>query len=265
MSIIEHLQKIKQDNDAQKARRQTSGKNIWHNWKDGDQVVRFVGDVVITKTYWIAKSNFNKLALFPDSAFEGEGALPKTINCANWNIETEKFEDKGDILSLLNKIAREVLKVGGTLDAETKDKFELLKRRTDTQTTYRWNIIDRDEPKDENGQPKGYLITNIGFELFDDLMAIHGDYQPSLFTSPDEGIDIKVSKTINNGNTKSRADPLLKRGSMVISPLTEEERQWELLNIKDICGKQTDQDLLFSKLLPEWQDLINDYRSNEGK
>lgn len=268
-SILDHLKKIKEEQAKAAARRNGASNNvnrsIWHNWRSGDQIVRFVGDFIITKTYWLPKSNFNPIALFPESAFEGENAIPKIMNCSNWNIDEEKFEENGDVLFLLNKIARDVLKCASSLDEDTKTKFDYLKKRTDPNTYYRWNIIDRDEPTDDQGNVKEYQIASIGYELFESLLSIHDDYQPSSFTSIDEGIDIKVTKADNNGRTKYRAAPVLKRGSISVTPLTDEEKAWQINNLKEICGRQIDQDLVFSKLLPEWQDLINDYRSDVDK
>lgn len=259
MNINEHVNRIK----AAQAKRESknSGGNIFHQWKSGDQIIRLSGDFITTKTYWLSKSNFNSLDLFDESAFEGEDRIPKIINCANWNIETEKFEESGDVLFQLNKIARELLKESASLTEEQKKEYTLLKKRTDASTQYRWNILDRDEPKDEEGNLKGFQVASIGFDLFESLISIHEDYSPASFTSNEDGIDIKVTKGETNGRIKYRATPCLKRGSMVISPLTEEELALPLVNLMDICGKQVDQKLVASKLLPNWQDLLEQYGS----
>ena len=42
------------------------------------------------------------------------------------------------------------------------------------------------------------------------------------------------------------------------TPLTDEEKEYTKHDIKKIMGKLPDQDDLFDKLLPEFQELIND-------
>ena len=48
------------------------------------------------------------------------------------------------------------------------------------------------------------------------------------------------------------------------TPLTEEEKAYTKHDVKKIMGKLPEQDNLFDKLLPEYQELINDGSDNES-
>ena len=265
--MLDHITKIKSQNDAeqQKSQRRSQG-NIWHNWHDGDQTVRFVGDFIVNRIFWLTPSPYNPVKLFDDSAFEGENALPKIINCVNWDIANEKEVDNGCVISKLNKIARDVLKSSSSLDEDDTKDFKDLRDKTNFSTNYRWNILDRDNPLDPEGSPAEYKICSLSYSLFNEVAAIHEEYAPADFTSVENGLDIKINKSGGGkaGVVKYRAQAVISGASLKVTPLTEEEQKFDLLKLEDICGKQVDQDLVRSKLLPKWKDLLDAYE-NEGQ
>lgn len=265
MSLTDHIKRVK-ENQAKK-RSNTSnfandGESIWHKWEPGDQTVRFSGDFIQTKVHYIGNNAVqNSVKLFGDDAFAGDNRIPKSVNCANWDIDKEERKDGGCIICRLNKIAREVLKSDDSdaMDDATKKEFKDLKSRTDDRSSYRWNIIDRDK----NG--KGFKIASIGQELFEELANIYEDYSPADFTSDDEGVDIKVSRSGGkNERVKYRASLILEGGKVKVTPLTDEEKSWSRHNLMEMCGRQVDQEDVREKLDSKWSQLIEAYEEGDS-
>ncbi len=261
MGMLERIKDVQKRNEEQAAK--SSGGSIsYMSWKDGDQVVRFCGEWIETRIVWLTKNNYNPTELFDASAFEGDDRIPKILNTPNWDIATETEKDGGCVIAKLNEIARKILKESD-IDTETKEKFTALRDKTNYSTNYKWLVLDRANPKNDKGDLT-YKIATVGKGLFKSLASFADDYDPMDFTSDKNGVDMKVSKTKGSSRVEYSAGACLKGASVLVSPLTADELAIERPDLNVVCGKQTDQDLLRSKLLPEWQDLLSLYEKDNA-
>ena len=245
----------------------------YFNWKSGDNNIRLVGKPIVTRTYYLPKSMYSPIDIFNKDAFDretNENAIPKVINCANWDIELEEWRDNGDVLFNLNKIAREMLRVGQEQGVAQEDlkKWELIKNKTNPTLQYRWLGFDRDSPyvlETINGrttikEPKelaGYKLMTFQKTMFEQLCAAQEAYGDEDIFSEDKGCDIVVKKI--DGNKTTWTVQLKMNGRQVLeTPLTDEEKNIEAPNLFDICGKQIPNELVMANLLDEYVDMLND-------
>lgn len=242
-------------------------------WKSGDNNIRLVGKPIVTRTYYLPKSQYSPIDIFKKDAFDretNENAIPKVINCANWNIQTEEWEDNGDVLFGLNKIAREMLKVGAEqgVSPEELKKWDLIKSKTNPTLQYRWLGFDRDNPfvlEMVNGryvikEPRemaGYKLMTFQKTVFEQLCAAQESYGDDDIFSEEKGCDIVVKRM--DGNKTSWAVGLKMNGrSVAESPLSDEEKAFEMPDLFEICGKQIPNELVMYNLLDEYVDMLND-------
>ena len=244
----------------------------FYKWKDGDNVVRLIGEPIMVRTYYLPKSSYNATEIFNADAFNketNEHAIPKVINCPDWNIEERKFENNGDVLRSLNKIANEMLKIGkenGLPPAELK-KWEGVRSKTMPTLQYKWLCFDRDMPYVvEDGrikEPKeltGYQIITLSKTLFEMVIAAQEAYGSQDIFDKSLGCDIVFKKSIDAKTKKAVwAVNLKMNGRMVAeTPLTEEELKLEMPNLLQLSGRQIPNELIMSNLLGEYAEMIND-------
>lgn len=246
----------------------------YFNWKSGDNNIRLVGKPIVTRTYYLPKSIYSPIDIFKKDAFDkesNENAIPKVINCANWDIETEEWKDNGDVLFSLNKIAREMLKLGeetGVAPEELK-KWDLIKNKTNPTLQYRWLGFDRDTPyvleTTSSGrtvikEPKelaGYKLMTFQKTMFEQLCSAQEAYGNDDIFSEDKGCDLVVKKI--DGTKTTWTINLKMSGKQVLeTPLTEQEKEFEMPNLLEICGKQIPNELVMNNLLEEYVDMLND-------
>lgn len=251
-SIVAHMKKIEEKRQSVTTTGQSNG-GLYYSITEGTHIVRFVGNFTQRKVHWINNGVRNKLRLYNDSLFSNK-KIPINVNCLNWNIEGEERKDNGCVICKLNKIAKNLLY--NHKDSLSKDeitKFENLRSKTNDSTLYNWNIIPR------KPDVQGYKIIGVSSDLFKDLLDIHNNY-PKIFASDDFGVDIKIVRSNDAGKTSYSASIVLKDGMTVqVTPLTEDEKKWKLINLIEVCGKQTDQQLLLDNLESEWKDLLTSF------
>jgi len=236
-------------------------RGIFHQWKDGDNIIRLVGEFIEVRTHFIAPvKNRNDRGLCRDDAFEGDDALPQVINCPNWDIEMEKpRKQKTCPICVLNELAWAALKENPT--PEEKKFLESLRIASAPRRNVKWNIIDRADPfviVTENGQERrvlGLKIATIGMEAYNDIEAIFEQCGFDI-TDPDAGIDIRVVKGFNGTRTVYTAQACVEGLNLKQTPLTEEERALALHDLKAICGRAVDIDKLMDALHEDLRQLI---------
>ncbi len=66
-------------------------RGIFHQWKDGDNIIRLVGEFLEVRTHFVAPVvSRGERGLCMPSAFTGEGKLPQVLNCLDWDPKTEQ-------------------------------------------------------------------------------------------------------------------------------------------------------------------------------
>lgn len=245
----------------------------FYNWKDGDNIVRLVGKPIMTRTYYLPMSSFNKIDIFKKDAFDKENnkefALPKVINSPNWNIEQECFEDNGDVLLSLNKIANEMIKVGteNGLPAEEIEKWKRIRNKTIPTLQYKFLCFDRDMPYVlEDGkikQPRelsGYKIITFSKTLFEMIIAAQETYGDDDIFDVQKGADLVIKKSTDPKTHKVvwAANLRMIGRSVAETPLTDEEKALQMPNLLEISNKQIPNEQIMHNLLDEYAQMIND-------
>jgi len=247
-----------------------SSRGVFHSFEAGDNPIRLVGEFIEVKTHFIApvKSRGERGLCIPD-AFEGDGKLPMVVNCPDWDIENEKPKaNKTCPICALQKSYREAAKKPG-VSQEDKERFEEMAGKCAARTALKWNIIDRKDPYiievSDKGEKKvlGYKVTTIGMEAWGDIRGIFTQCDFDI-SDVEKGIDINVVRS-DAKKTSYSARAILDGMSIKQTPLSADEREMRLHNLKQLCGKQTDpvaiRDALHSDLL---EDLLSLNVSSES-
>ncbi len=258
MDLNAHLKKTKDEIDKNGRNKDFTKTDNWFKFTKAEHTLRLVGDFIVTNSHWIGPSTFNPLKLFPDSCFKDEGKLPYQINCHDWDIDTESRASNGCVICLLREIAGDILYSpdGKNLDEKTKKLFKDLKYKCDAKQRYFFNCIDRDNPFISDGVI-GYKVIEVPKEAMDAIASLSSKLSAVDITSVENGIDIVISK---GGGTdkkvKYTVQPVYDGMTIKKSPLTEAEKEMKLLDLKIMCGKKQDQEVLTSKLESDWKELI---------
>lgn len=241
----------------------SSFRGIFHQWKDGDNTIRLVGEFLEVKTHYVSPNpKRGERGLCQAKSFQGNNRIPQTVNCLDWDIEKEEPKKTRTCpFCKLQAIARQALKENPTPDE--KKFFDALKQSAYARTALKWQIVDRDDPfilKVDNGaeiKVPGLKIATLGIELWKDIEGIFNQCGFDL-TDADEGIDLTITKSSGNKTTYSAKAVLIGRPPTVkVTPLTPEERGWEKHDLKAICGRQTALDMLLDSLHGDLRELID--------
>jgi hypothetical protein len=258
------LDKIRRMKEREPVRTNFSSfRGIFHSWKDADNIVRLVGEMTEVHTHYVCPNpKRGERGLCQGKSFQGEGKIPATVNCLDWDIAKEEMKkDRTCPFCKLSALAKQALKENP--NAEEKKFFEALKQASYARVALKWNIIDRDDPyiiKVDNGNEikvPGLKIATVGKELWRDIEGVFNQCGFDI-TDTDEGIDICVTKGSGAKTTYAAKAVLFgKPLSVKVTPLTAEERSWDLHDLKTICGKQTAFDLLMDALHPDLRELLD--------
>ena len=261
MSTLDRIRRM----ESRRPQKNNSGgrmRGIYHQWHDGDNVIRLAGDYLEVRTHFIAPApkRQNRGLCRPD-AFKGEGSLPQVANCPDWDAVKEEAKPvKTCPLCKLAAIAKEILK-DGNLTAEEKKFFDTLRQEAQAKQNLKWNIIDREDPNillvDESGNEKkvlGFKIANIGMEAWNDIRGIFDQCKIDI-SAPVEGVDIKVVKGHNGKRVVYSAQAILEGTSLRVTPFTEEEAALQYHNLKALCGKATDSQRIVDAMHEDLREL----------
>jgi hypothetical protein len=261
MSTLDKIRKLRSSN-PQGGNAKLRG--IFHTWKDGDNIVRLVGEFLETKTHFIAPApKRGERGLCQQVAFSGNDKMPQVINCLDWDVKKEEERRGGCPICRLHAIARQVLKNECT--EEERKFFDKLRQDTAPRTLLKWNILDRDDPfvlSVEDGAERkvlGFKIASVGKEAWADIDGIF-DQMGFDISDVEDGIDICVTKA-NNGtrvaySAKAVIDKSTKPPSAKMTPLTDEEKQLARYDLEQICGKYVEARRILDALHEDYRDLL---------
>jgi hypothetical protein len=266
-SVLDKVRKFKNSrpkNDGNRSRMM----NIYHDWQDGPNEIRLVGEFLEVRTHFIAPApKRNERGLCQNGAFskDSENRIPKVINCPDWDCETEsERENKTCPICKLHRLAEQALKEDP--NDEEKKYFDNLLQLSRQRVYLKWNIFDRERPNvtmiDENGnetKQKGLKIASIGMEAWNDIEGIF-DQCGFDITDPDEGVDINVIKGHNGARVAYSAQVILEGTSIKVTPFDDEEKEIVANHKHDLlvrCGKQTDADLVKDALHGDYAEVLD--------
>jgi hypothetical protein len=243
MSVLDKVRKLK-------ATRPKGGgggrlRGIFHQWKDGDNPIRLVGEFVEVRTHFVAPApKRGERGLCIPTAFQGDNKLPQVVNCLNWDVATE--EEKAEHtcpICKLHAIAVAALKENP--DEDEKKFFDKLRQETNPRPSLKWNILDRDDPHvvstegDTETKVMGLKIATVGMEAWNDIEGIFEQCGFDI-TDPVEGVDVKVNKGHNGTRVCYSAQAVIEGTSLKVTPLTDEEKALRPNDLKVVCGKMVD-------------------------
>lgn len=254
-----------------KARRPRDGgggrmQGIFHQWKDGDNILRLVGNFLEVKTHFIAPApKRNERGLCRADAFKGDDKLSPVVNCTDWDVEKEEAKEvKTCPICKLNAIAHAIVKENPE-DEKEKEAFKKIRGDANPRTVLKWNILDRDDPNiilvedDEEKKVLGLKIATVGMEAWNDIEGIFEQMGFDITHSKD-GIDIKVNKGNNGARVAYSAQAVIdtskKPPTAMVTPFSDEERALKEHDLKSLCGKQPDVQKIIDALHEDLRELI---------
>jgi len=261
-SIIE--QKKKNEELEPKSSGGYDNEDIWFKFTEGNHRVRLLKDgAFIVRDHWVAPSKFTPIELFPASAFEGDNALKKSIRCADFDIDTTMLKsEKECLICKLRKAVNNVLYDSKTsFSAKEKEYLTNVAKACAPQERYFFLGIDRDNPEVAPGK-KGYKIIEFPkglYKLFQDAY-MDSDGENSLFNCDDDeqGFDIIISKKKDGSKWIYAVKFAMNGRSVAMTPLTDEERDYKMPDLKKIFSKIPDQSIIYDALKSEFQDFLSD-------
>jgi hypothetical protein len=264
MGVLDKVRKFKNSRPKNEGRTRTRG--IFHDWQDGENRIRLVGEFLEVKTHFIAPAQSRgDRGLCQADAFAKDNSkkISKVVNCPDWDIEKEEMKDKKTCpICKLYRLAVQALKEDP--NDEEKKYFEALKSAARVRTNLKWNVFDRENPNvtviDENGneaEQKGLKIATIGMEAWDDIEGIFAQCGFDI-TDPAEGVDIKVIKGHNGTRTAYSAQVVIEGTGLAVTPFDEEELAivGQPHELKAICGKKTEASAIRDALHGDYADLL---------
>lgn len=236
---------------------------LWVNLDDGDNAVRLGGNVVVCERHYVVDL-VNGDALKPQG--DERPVLGKNITCLNWDIDNQKRIDEElhccaicDLRVAANLRRREAK---DAKNKELEDKMKELSGKAYARSRYSWDAISRANPNvttiDAEGnetEAPGWKILNLGTEGTEAIEALAKQY-PQI-ADPKEGCDVVIAKHKSNrityGASFALAGPNIK-----ISPLTEEEKAMEPVDLLRYVASHASPRAIFESLKPGYQELITD-------
>jgi hypothetical protein len=145
---------------------------------------------------------------------------------------------------MLNERAKIALKRPDLRDDEKKI-FEKITAACKSSKKLKWNLIDRDAPyyfKVAGGKEEkvpGFKYADMSYGMFNDIKGIIEQNGLDI-TDPDSGIDILVIKSVVGGRISYSVQTLLEKGSLKVTPFTDEEKSWKLHDFVELYDKPYD-------------------------
>jgi len=250
-----------------KARRPQGGsgnrfKGVFHQWKDGDNIIRLAGSFLEVRTHFIAPApKRNDRGICQAAAFQGENSISSFVNCLDWDVKMEEATRvKTCPICKLSSLAYQILKDTGITDQEKKF-FKDLSSSAYAKRNLKWNILDRDDPYvtlvDDSGEKRvlGFKIATIGMEAWNDIEGIFEQCRCDI-ADPVDGIDIRVVKGSNGTRIVYSAQAVLDGRELKATPFTEEEAALEMHDLKVRCGKMVEAQLIVDALHEDLRELL---------
>lgn len=254
---------------------------IFHKFTDGDNIIRMVGEGLETRMHFIAPHpKNNDRGLCSERAFsykdveDKSKVLPKMMMCLDWDIENEKpREEKTCPVCKLYRKSRDMLKKERDKMSQADiDFLTWLVGKTRQNTTYKWNVLDRDNPyvlevAEDGSKTKvlGYKVAGIGKEAMRDIKGISEQVKKNGndICGIDDGVDINIKKGRANGRTSYSAQAIMEGLSVKVTPLTDEEKELEPHDLVRIAGRYPDLITLLDSMHEELRDMLDEDGDNE--
>jgi hypothetical protein len=283
MGVLDKVRKFK-NSRPKGGNNNTRMVGIFHDWEQGSNHIRLVGEFIQVQTHFIAPApKRSERGLCQEETFDrdNENAISKVVNCPDWDVENEQPHSKKTCpvcklyriaLDALDELKEEEKNAPENEDPEAAkarkkeiDYFTHLKGLARPRTNLKWNIFDREKPDvriiDENGnetKQKGLKIASIGMEAWDDIEGIFEQCGFDI-TDPQEGIDINVIKGHNGTRTAYSSQAVIEGTGLKQTPFDDEEAELAK-NPHDLlafCGKHTDADKIRDGLHGDYAELLD--------
>ena len=267
MNTLEKIRMLKKRSEQQRG---GTTQGLFLKFKKNHNIIRLVGEPLETKSHYLGvnkKFKNDKRAVLKD----GTEGISTVVNCANWDInKEEETGEKKCIICKLNEMAHENLNQMTSDGADDTDIqfMKDLRSKTRARSILKWNVIDRDNPnvtrQNDSGDEDevfGYKIANIGPEAWEDIAGI---FEQVGFDISDfeDGIDIDIKK-VEKDRVYYSVKAVMEDGAVVKTPLTDEEREVDLNDLKVICGKQVDQSNLLEAIQDDYRELLEVWESDQ--
>lgn len=250
--------------------------DIFMNFRDGDNPVRLVGNIEEVRYHYVGMPKDKLLQSIAEPNYldrNNPDNIPAMVACLDWDVENqvEKEDKKCPYCAIQREMFRRVRKEA--LSEEQVKVYKTLSQQMRVQSSNKVNCIDRRDPYvtkkdgDVETKVKGYKIASFGSRAMESLASIFKATKRDL-ASIEDGIDLIVNKSNKSGNTSYSIVPVISGTSMKISPLTEEERSWQMHNVKIFGGTYVPVDKMIRALRPEfsivYQDIVRNSFSARG-
>ncbi len=258
MKMIDRIRRFQERNQERNPNRFSEDENIFFDLTEGAHRVRLVGDWICLHSHWIGPSGYSRVQLYPEAAFKGDSRLKKSVNCPDFDIDSEMLNDeKRCTICRLHAAANDILYECSDLSREQKEFLENVSYETRFSERVFFLCIDRDNPEIAPGK-KGYKIIEFPRPLMDQWMLLAKSNPDLECNSADEGIDFVIIKSRDGKRNKYTVQYAMQGTKICQTPLTDEEKAFEHLDMKKIMGRMPDQTALYERLLPEFKELITD-------
>lgn len=257
-SMLERINKFKERNKSTGSNNFNDNENIFFDLSEGTHRIRLVRDWVSVHSHWIAPSKFSKITLYEESAFKGENRLKRNVNCPDFDVDTEMTtEEKSCVICKIRAAANDILYSCKDLDKKQKEYLEDVAYTCAPTERIFFLCIDRDNPEISPGK-NGFKIIEFPKPLFEAWAALVEDNKDFDPNSDEEGVDFIIKKEKDGKRNKYSINYVMKGTSACQTPLTDEEKNYTFHDIKKIMCKMPDQNDLYDKLDPQFQDLIKE-------
>lgn len=250
-------------------KRSGSVKGIFANLEPGSNRLRLGGAFVFCAQHYV------KDMLRPERVRGGGGTdddtprLSQFLACLNWDIDKIAYAGEEQHCCPICDLRNAARMFERKMKNETiPNKEEMLKQYSAisggacSRMRYLWPCIMRNDPfvtvTDANGQETqviGWKVLGIGAEAHKSIEGLYKNY-PQLAAEA-EGCDIDIFKT-KGARTTYSASYALSGASIAISPLTEEEKAMEVLDMARYIGNHPSPRALFQAMKPELQQVITE-------
>lgn len=256
-SLLERMRSVSNRGASPK----TSVKDIFFTFQEGDNNIRLADNFFEVYAHFIAPvPNRNDRGFADAEAFKGDDRIPKMINCIDWDTEKEMWTGKHECpICKLSQISKKISN-DPDCSADEHKFFAELQSSARARRSIKWNIIDRNDPfiTENDEKVKGYKIASIGIEAFRDIQGI-AEQTGLDINGTDDGCDIIVTKS-KGGRWEYSARVAMTNDrppQVAMTPLTNEEREMKLHDLKEICGKKVEADAIIKVLHQDLQDLLS--------
>lgn len=230
--------------------------NIFFDFTEGTHRIRLVREWVCVHSHWIAPSKFSKVKIYDESAFDGEDRLKKSVNCPDFDVNTEtSASEKTCVICKVRAAVNDILYNNKDLADEHKKQLEDVAYFCSPNERVFFLCIDRDNPEIAPGK-KGFKIIEFPKSLMEKLCNLIENNTECNPLSDEDGVDFIITKARDGKRIKYDIQYDIKGTSVRQTPLTEEELSYTFHDIKKIMCKMPDQENLYDRLKPDYRDLI---------